>query len=149
MLKGIPPVISPELIATLLAMGHGDELVIADGNFPSASVARVLLRADGHGVPVLLDAILRFFPLDPYVPKPVVLMAVAPGDTAKTDIWDEYRRIISRHEPSFREFELVERFAFYERARAAYAVLATSEMALYANIILKKGLVKSESPAGQ
>ena len=145
MLKGIPPVISPELIATLMSMGHGDELVIADGNFPSASVARRLLRADGHGVAGLLEAILRFFPLDPYVSQPVALMAVVAGDNVKTDIWDEYMRIIRGHEPSFGEFELVERFAFYERARAAYAVLATSEMAIYANIILRKGLVKSES----
>jgi L-fucose mutarotase len=146
-LKGIPPVLSPELIAILMSMGHGDELVIADGNFPSASVARRLVRADGHGVPELLDAILQLFPLDPYVPQPVALMAVVPGDKAKTDIWEEYRRIIRAREPSFRDFELVERFAFYERARAAYAVLATSEMAIYANIILKKGLVKNENPA--
>jgi L-fucose mutarotase len=136
-------------MATLMAMGHGDEFVIADGNFPSASVARRLLRADGHGVPELLNAILLFFPLDPYVAQPAALMAVVPGDKAKTDIWNEYRRIIGVHEPSFREFELVERFAFYERARAAYAVLATSEIAVYANIILKKGLVKSESLAGR
>jgi L-fucose mutarotase len=143
-LKGIPAVISPELIAVMMAMGHGDELVIADGNFPAASVARRLLRADGHGVPPLLEAILQFFPLDPYVPHAVALMALVPGDSAKTDIWDEYRRIVRRHHPSFGEFELVERFAFYERARSAYAVLATSETALYANIILKKGLVKPE-----
>jgi L-fucose mutarotase len=148
-LNGIPPIISPDLIAVLMAMGHGDELVIADGNFPSASHARRLLRADGHGVPTLLDAILRFFPLDPYVPHAVALMAVVPGDTATTDIWEEYRRIVRRHEPAFREFEMVERFAFYERARSAYAVLATSETAIYANIILKKGLVKPEPSVRQ
>jgi L-fucose mutarotase len=147
MLKGIPSIISPDLLAILMSMGHGDELVIADGNFPSASIARRLLRADGHGVPPLLDAVLRFFPLDPYVEKPAALMAVVPGDTATTDIWDEYRGILRRHEPAFRDFEFVERFAFYERARTAYAVLATSELALYANIILKKGVVKPEPPA--
>jgi L-fucose mutarotase len=124
-----------------MSMGHGDELVIADGNFPSASLARRLLRADGHGVPALLEAILSFFPLDPYVPQPVALMAVVPGDKAKTDIWEEYRRIVRRHHPGFGEFELVERFAFYERSRSAYAILASSETAIYANIILKKGLV--------
>ena len=145
MLKEIPSIISPELLATLMSMGHGDDLVIADGNFPSASIARHLLRADGHDVLPLLDAILRFFPLDHYVPHPVALMAVVPGDTAKIDIWDEYRRIIQRHEPAFGDFELVDRFAFYERARAAYAVLATSEQAIYANVILKKGLVKPET----
>ena len=146
MLKGIPPIISPDLLATLMSMGHGDELVIADGNYPSASMARRLLRADGHGVPALLDAILQFFPLDPYVKHPVALMAVVPGDTAKTDIWEEYRRIISARDNSFKDFELVERFAFYERSRSAYAILATSEMAIYANVIVKKGLVKPENP---
>lgn len=142
MLKGIPAIISPELLSALLSMGHGDELVIADGNFPASSMARRLLRADGHGVPPLLDAIMRFFPLDTYVPHPVALMAVVPGDTTKTVIWDEYRDIIRRHDPGFGDFELVERFAFYERAQTAYAILATSEGAIYANIILKKGIVK-------
>ena len=149
MLKGIPAIFSPELMSILLSMGHGDELVIADGNFPSASIGRRLVRADGHGVPPLLDAIMRFFPLDVYVPHPVALMAVVPGDTAKTPIWDLYRDIIRRHEPEFGDFELVERFAFYERAQKAYAVLATGESALYANIILKKGVVKSELPAAR
>jgi len=141
MLKGVPSIISPELLKILMEMGHGDELVIADGNFPAASLARRLLRADGHGVPPLLDAILQFFPLDRFVPRAVSLMAVVPGDQAKTDIWEEYRRILKHHDPSFQEFEMVERFDFYERAREAYAVLATSEVAVYANIILKKGLV--------
>jgi L-fucose mutarotase len=141
MLKGIPTIISPELMSVLLSMGHGDELVIADGNFPAASMARRLLRADGHGAPPLLEAIMRFFPLDSYVSHPVALMAVVPGDAAKTPIWDEYRAIIRRHDPGFGDFELVERFAFYERAQRAFAVLATSESAIYANIILKKGLV--------
>ncbi len=148
MLKGIPSIISPELLATLMAMGHGDQLVIADGNFPSAGLARRLLRADGHGIPSLLDAILRFFPLDTYVPKAVALMAVVPGDPSRTDIWDEYRRILTQREPGFTDFELVERFAFYERARSAYAILATSEQALYANIILTKGVVKAAHGEG-
>jgi len=140
-LKGIPPILSPDLFSVLMSMGHGDELVIADGNFPSASLARRLLRADGHGVPPLLEAILSFFPLDSFVPRPVALMAVVPGSTAKTEIWEEYRRIVKQHDPGFRDFEMVERFAFYERARSAYAILATSETAVYANVILKKGLV--------
>jgi len=147
MLKGIPPIISPDLLSVLMSMGHGDELVIADGNYPAAALARRLVRADGHGVPALLDAILALFPLDPYVKTPVALMAVVPGDPAKTDIWEEYRRIIGRHDPSFKDFELVERFAFYERSRSAYAILATSEMAIYANVILKKGLVKPGAKA--
>jgi len=144
MLKGIPPILSPELLAVLMAMGHGEELVIADGNFPAAGMARRLLRADGHGVPPLLDAILQLFPLDAYVPRPVALMAVVPGDKARTDIWEEYRRIVKKHDPAFQDFEMVERFAFYERARAAYAILATGETAIYANIILKKGVVNPE-----
>ena len=141
MLRGIPPIISPDLMSVLMAMGHGDELVIADGNFPSASLARRLVRADGHRVPPLLEAILQFFPLDTFVPHAVALMSVVPGDKAKTDIWEEFRRILKRQDPGFHEFEMVERFAFYERARSAYAIVATSEMAVYANIIMKKGLV--------
>jgi L-fucose mutarotase len=143
MLKGISPVISPDLIKTLMEMGHGDEIVIADGNFPAASVAQRLVRADGLGVPVLLDAVLRIFPLDRYVEKPVALMAVVPGDTYQPVIWEEYKTIIEKYESKFKDFEYVERFAFYERAKKAYAVLATSEMALYANIILKKGVINS------
>jgi L-fucose mutarotase len=143
MLKGISPAVSPELIKILMEMGHGDELVIADGNFPAASIAQRLVRADGLDVPVLLDAILALFPLDQYVEKPVALMAVVPGDTYKPVIWDEYRTIVKTRETGFTEFEFVERFAFYERAKKAYAVLASSEPALYANIILIKGVIKA------
>jgi L-fucose mutarotase len=142
MLKGISPVISPELVKVLMEMGHSDELVIADGNFPAASVAQRLIRADGLGCPVLLDAILQVFPLDQYVEKPVALMSVVPGDPYKPVIWEEYHSIIQKHETGFKDFDYVERFAFYERAQKAYAVLASSEMALYANIILKKGVIK-------
>ena len=142
MLKGISPVISPDLMKVIMEMGHGDELVIADGNFPSASIARRLVRADGLGCLVLLDAILSLFPLDEYVDKPVALMAVVPGDLYQPLIWTDYREIIQKHQIAFTDFDYVERFAFYERARNAYAVLATSEMALYANIILKKGVIK-------
>lgn len=142
MLKGISPVISPELIKILMEMGHGDELVIADGNFPAASIAQRLIRADGLGGTQLLDAILQVFPLDQYVENPVALMAVVPGDPYKPVIWEEYRTVVLKHEAGFQDFEYVERFAFYERAKKAYAVLASGEMALYANIILKKGVIK-------
>ncbi len=145
MLKGIPHVISPELLKILMEMGHGDELVIADGNFPAASMAQRLVRADGLGGAVMLDAILQLLPLDQYVPAPVALMAVVAGDTVQPVIWDEYRTIIAQYEPSFKDFELVERFAFYERAKQAYAVLATSEAAQYANVILKKGVIKESN----
>jgi L-fucose mutarotase len=142
MLKGISALISPELIKILMEMGHGDELVIADVNFPSASLAQRLVRADGQAIPPLLDGILRVFPLDQYVEKPVALMAVVAGDKYQPVIWDEYQAVINKREQAFLEFEYVERFAFYERARKAYAVLATGEMALYADIILKKGVIK-------
>ncbi|UCF99213.1 MAG: L-fucose mutarotase [Spirochaetaceae bacterium] len=141
MLKGIPAIISPELFKVMMEMGHGDELIIGDGNFPAASMARRLLRADGHGIPELLEAILRFFPLDSFVEHPVALMAVVPGDPTEPKIWEQYRRIIKNAEPKFADFEFVERFAFYERAKQAYAILATGEQALYANLILKKGVV--------
>ena len=141
MLKNIPPVISPDLMSVLMEMGHGDEIVLADANFPSASIARRLVRADGHGIPLLLEAVLRFFPLDQYVDRPAALMAVVPGDPTKPVIWDDYRRIIRASGEKFTDFEWIERFAFYERARQAYAVVATGERALYANIILKKGVV--------
>ena len=140
MLKGIPKILSPQLLAILMEMGHGDELVIGDGNFPAAAYAQRLVRADGHHVPELLDAILKLYPLDTYVKSAVFLMEVVPGDPVKTPIWDEYRKIVKKYEPKA-EFENIERFAFYERAKKAYAILATGESALYANIILKKGIV--------
>ncbi|GBF77390.1 fucose isomerase [Paenibacillus sp. 598K] len=141
MLKGIPAIISPELLKILMEMGHGDELVLGDGNFPAASHAQRLVRADGHGIPELLEAILTLFPLDPYAERAVALMQVVPGDTVETPIWDKYRLIVGRHEPERADFEQVERFAFYERAKQAYAIVATGESALYANIILKKGVI--------
>ncbi len=149
MLKKIPSILSPELLMVLMEMGHGDEIVIADGNFPAASIALEtvsgqLIRLDGHGVPPVLEAILQLFPLDGYADRAVALMEVVPGDPVKTPIWDEYRKIINATEERsrFDDFEYIERFAFYERAKKAYAVIATSESALYANIILKKGCVK-------
>lgn len=141
MLKNIPPILSPELLKVLMEMGHGDEIVLADGNFPAASVARRLLRCDGHGVPELLEAVLKFFPLDIYVDQPVALMAVVPGDDTKPTIWADYRKIVVASGEKFSDFDFVERFAFYERAKQAYAVVATSEKALYANVILKKGVL--------
>jgi L-fucose mutarotase len=141
MLKKISPLLSPELLKILAEMGHGDEFVLADGNFPSASMAQRLVRADGHGVPVLLAAILQLFPLDTFVERPVALMAVVPGHNYQPTIWDEYRQIIKSSGEPFTDFEYLERFAFYERAKKAYAVLATGEIALYANIIIKKGVI--------
>jgi L-fucose mutarotase len=141
MLKNIPSILSPELLKIIMEMGHGDELVIADGNFPSASIAQRLVRLDGHGVPPILEAVLKLFPLDTYVKSAVGLMAVVPGDNIKPTIWEEYRKIVLASKEPFKDFESIERFAFYERAKKAYAVIATGETALYANIILKKGVV--------
>lgn len=138
MLKGIPSILSPELLKILMEMGHGDEIVIGDGNFPAASNAQRLIRCDGHGVPALLDAILTLMPLDTYVDAPVALMETTQGDPRPV-IWDEYQRILAKHQKV--KIETVERFAFYERAKRAYAIIATGETALYANLILKKGVV--------
>ena len=142
MLKGVPGIISPQLLKVIMEMGHGDEIVLADGNFPSASNAQRLIRCDGHTVCDVLEAVLKLFPLDTYVKSAVALMSVAPGDDTKPVIWEKYRSIIKGSGEPFDDFEFVERFAFYERARKAYAIVATSEKALYANVILVKGLVQ-------
>jgi len=122
-------------------MGHGDEIVIADGNFPAASHAQKLVRCDGHNTSPLLDAILQLLPLDTFVKHPIALMAVVSGDKYSPDIWPSYKKVVQKHDPHFTDFEMMERHAFYERTRKAYAIVATSEMARYANLILKKGLV--------
>ena len=144
MLKRIPKIISPDLLKALSEMGHGDTLVIADGNFPAQSVGKnaIVIRYDAIGVTPLLEAILELFPLDTYVQKPVSLMEVVPGDTVETPIWEEYKRAICKVDERGEDtIQNVERFAFYEEAKKAYLVIATSESALYANIILQKGVV--------
>lgn len=142
MLKGIPQIISPKLMKVLMEMGHGDELVIADGNFPAENIGRRIIRLDGHGVPTLLSAILKFYPLDSYIEKPVVLMQTTVKDKNLTPkIWDEYKEIIAASSKMKIDFKYIERDDFYQRAGKAYAVIATGEMALYANIILKKGVI--------
>lgn len=142
MLKNIPKILSPELVKTLMEMGHGDEIVLADGNFPAEAIGKRVIRCDGHGVCELLDAVMQLFPLDTYTDKPVMLMEVVKGDPVVPTIWDSYRDIINTYEPQNCKIEMIERFAFYERAKNAYAVVATGEEAIYANIILKKGVVK-------
>ena len=142
MLKGIPSILPPDLLKILMEMGHGDEICLGDGNFPHASTNSRIVRCDGQGVPALLDAILTLMPLDIYVDHPVTLMAVVPGDQTATPIWNEYQAIIARHDArGSAAISNIERFAFYEKARRCYAVVATGEKALYANIILKKGVV--------
>jgi L-fucose mutarotase len=142
MLKNIPPILSPDLMAVMMCMGHGDELVLADGHFPAQSHAQRLVRADGHGVAPLLEAILRFFPIDTFVEDVAIVMRPVGGMGPQPPIWAKYRALIKRAER--REIQLcaVERAEFYSRARRAYAIVATGESALYANLILKKGVVQ-------
>jgi len=144
MLKGIPNILSPELLKILMEMGHGDEIVLADGNFPAASNAQRLIRCDGHNLPDLLDAVLQLFPLDARVKKPVSLMGVDKDDNYIPEIRKDYERIVNKYDSRFTDFEIVERFEFYARSKKAYVIVATSEMARYANIILKKGIITTE-----
>ena len=144
MLKNIPPILSPDMLKVLCEMGHGDRLVLADANFPAASMGKdaIVLRADGHRATDLLDAILQLFPLDTYVEHPVSLMQVMPGDPVETPIWDEYKAIVAKHdERGEKAFDEIERFAFYDEAKQVYAIIATGEKALYANLILQKGVL--------
>ena len=144
MLKGIPKILSPELLKVLCEMGHSDRIVLADGNFPAQSVGKdaIVIRCDGHDVPSLLHAILKVFPLDTYIDNPVLLMEKVPGDTVETPIWEEYKQIVRQYEErGEKAIGTVERFAFYEEAKKSYAIIATGEKALYANVILQKGVV--------
>ncbi|MEA4899492.1 RbsD/FucU family protein [Bacillota bacterium Meth-B3] len=142
MLNHIPKILPPELVKIMMQMGHGDEMVIGDGNYPCDAMGTRVVRVDGHCVPEVLDAVLTLMPLDAYVERPTALMQVVPGDpVGEPEVWDTYAGILKNHghdTPS----EMVERFAFYERAKRAFVVVATSEPRQYANIILKKGIVK-------
>ncbi|MBQ6876562.1 MAG: fucose isomerase [Lachnospiraceae bacterium] len=146
MLKGIPKILSPELLKVLCEMGHSDRLVIADGNFPAETMGKdaIVIRMDGHSACDVLKAILEVFPLDTYVDQPVNLMELMPGDVGKveTPIWDEYAKLVSAADPRGENaVGHIERFAFYEEAKKAYAIIATGESALYANVMLQKGVV--------
>ena len=141
MLKGVPKILSPELLKILSEMGHGDEIVIADGNFPSENYVNRVVRADGHGGAEILDAVLSMIPLDTYADCNFMLMQVVPGDRVKPTIWEDYKKIANEKDGHVKLGRL-ERFAFYERAKQAYAVIATGESAIYANIILKKGVIQ-------
>lgn len=144
MLKNIPPIIPPALLKILCEMGHGDTIVLADGNFPAESVGKEakVIRMDGHGVPEVLDAVLSLIPLDQYVEKPVSLMERCEGDNADVSIWQTYEKILDKHEgKSLEDVTMLERFDFYDEAKKAYCVVATSERSQYANVILKKGCI--------
>jgi L-fucose mutarotase len=144
MLKGIPAILSPQLLKVLCEMGHSDKLVIADGNFPSETMGKngVVIRLDGHGVPEILEAVLQLFPLDTHVEHPVNLMEVMKGDQVETPIWECYKDIVAKHDTRGQKaIGTLERFNFYEEAKKSYAIIATGETALYANVMLQKGVV--------
>ena len=140
MLIGISPVISPELLAVLARMGHGDEIVLADAHFPGETCNHRILRADGIRIPALLEGILPLFALDEYVDSPLIMMAAVKGDTLDPAVERSYRETIDRHWPKTPAIKRIDRFAFYERAKQAFAVVMTGETAKYGNIILKKGV---------
>ena len=141
MLKNLSPLLTPELLKILCEMGHGDEIVIADGNFPAAALHDRVVRLDAHGGTEVLRAVMSVLPLDSYSDPNAMLMEVVPVDPVETPIWDEYAAVLHASEGDVARIGHIERFAFYERARHAYAVIATGETALYANLILKKGVI--------
>ena len=140
MLKGVPKIVSPELLKILCEMGHGDEIVIADGNFPCGTCGKRVIRADGLGGVEMLDAVLSLIPLDTYANENFMLMQTTNGDHTP-EIWAKYDKIAGKRDKNVRK-AMIERFDFYERAKNAYAVIATGEQAICANIILKKGVIK-------
>ena len=140
MLIGISPLISPELLATLHRMGHGDEIVFADAHFPAESIGPPCIRADGLLIPDLLDAALPLFALDTYVDAPVTMMSPVEGDSADPAVEESYVAAIGRHSPGTPAPEKVDRFSFYGQAAGAFAIVATGDVAKYANVILKKGV---------
>jgi len=145
MLKNIPSNISPELMHVLMSMGHSDEIVIADGNFPAASCAKncLLIRADGLDLVSLLESVMKFFPIDKYVDDNAVVMKLEKSDEhlGTPPIWKDFERVLHKEEGEWVKITPIDRHEFYERAKKAFAVVATSETAIYANIILKKGVV--------
>lgn len=148
MLKGISSVLSPDLIKVLCEMGHSDVIVLGDGNFPGSRFAKeggsIFLRADGHGVSILLDAVLQLIPLDTYVETPVMLMQkMACDKDLNCSIWDEYKATVSRYDPrGEKAIGFYDRFEFYEQAKKAYCIVQTGESAIYANVLIQKGVIK-------
>lgn len=140
MLKGISPLLSPGLLSMLCRMGHGDELVLADAHFPGETFGQRVIRADGLSVSALIDAILPVFELDSYVESPLIMMAAVAGDRLDPKVEKAYRKAVDRHAPKTPAITRIDRFAFYDRANNAFAVVMTGETAKYGNIILKKGV---------
>jgi L-fucose mutarotase len=140
MLKGISPLISPELLKVLTEMGHGDEIVFSDAHFPAKSINPNVLRLDGVNIPELLLGVLPLFELDSYDPAPLIMMAAVEGDTLDPKVEESYLKSIHKICPNADPIKNIDRFAFYERASKAFAVVVTGETAKYGNIILKKGV---------
>lgn len=140
MLIGISPLIGPDLLSILYRMGHGDELVFADAFFPAETYGRRVVRKDGTRIPDLLDGVLPLFSLDTYVDSPLIMMDAVAGDELDPAVEAEYRTVIDRHWPDAPAIARIERFAFYDRARQAFAIVVTGETAKYGNLILKKGV---------
>lgn len=143
MLKGIPAILGPDLLKVLCEMGHTDEITIGDANFPGHTYAKRVIRMDGIGIPEILDAILSVMPIDEYEEKPIKLMSVVKGDSAETPIWDEYKEIVSKYDNRGADcFEEIDKWDFYKRVQEkSTAVIMSGEKAIYANIILKKGVI--------
>ncbi|MEE3232535.1 MAG: L-fucose mutarotase [Candidatus Latescibacterota bacterium] len=144
MLVGISPLMSPEMLATIYRMGHGDELVLADAHFPGHSCNVNVVRADGLMIPDLLEAILPLMVLDSYVDYPALIMEPVPGDTADPSVRENYEMVLSRYSPHAARVGEIERFSFYERTSEAYAVIMTGDTTKYGNILLKKGVTPVE-----
>ena len=146
MLKMLDPILGPQLLAILRKMGHGDELAIVDANFPAASLARRLVRADAADAPRMLDAICTLLPLDSYVQCAVHTMAVVGAADAVPEVVTKFAEVIAARAPEYRGgMSTLERGKFYERAAQAFAIVVTGERRLYGNILLSKGVV---SPPG-
>jgi L-fucose mutarotase len=140
MLKGVSPLLSPELLSVLYRMGHGGVIVLADAHFPGETYNSRILRADGVGIADLLDGVLPLLALDDYVDSPLIMMGAEPRDTLDPEVEKSYRKSIDKHAPEAPPIARIGRFDFYERTKEAFAVVMTSETAKYGNIILKKGV---------
>ena len=141
MLKNIPPILSPDLLAILRAMGHGDEIAIVDANYPADAAGPVLVRLDGVSATDILDAVLTLMPLDDFVDEAAICMQVVGAASKREPVMDAFETIVRQHEPEM-SLSSLERFAFYDRVKGAYAIVQSGERRLYGNILLKKGVIR-------
>ena len=144
MLKNIPPILGPDLLGILRAMGHGDEIAIVDANYPADSAGPVLVRLDGISATEVLDAVLTLMPLDDFVDEAAICMQVVGNAGKREPVMDAFEQIVQRHEPKM-SLGSMERFAFYDRVAKGYAIVQTGERRLYGNILLKKGIIRPDA----